>query len=241
MSLTKRKISITVIIAAACFALLAFLPYFQSIITSILQFSGLTYFINNLFSIIFDFGNATNLLACIVMAVGIFTKFDKIALTASSGLFWIRTLVSFITSFRYSFQYVKTINIIISVLTNSSILFAYFSIFAIAVLLTILLFTKKEAPKFLKLLLFIPVVILAVPFFISTIISFISIFSSIIRYYNASFLLNIIIPNIFGIFQKVLLIIGFTAVAIKIADLKKKPKNVIEISEDVIVENVITE
>ena len=44
-----------------------------------------------------------------------------------------------------------------------------------------------------------------------------------------------------GIFSTLVLLIGFTAVAIKLADLKKKPKNLVEISEDVVIENVTTE
>lgn len=241
MTLTNKKLSITAIVAALCFGLLAFQPYLLNITTNLLSLHDFGFILKNILLSFFYLGNSVNFIACIVMAVGLFTKFDKIAVSVSSGLFFLSTLISVINSFKSLFKYSKFLNIILSFVSNSSILFAYFLFFALSLFLAILLFNKKEAPKFFKFLFFVPVVILAITFFLSTIISSISIFSSLPRYFNTDYTVNIIIPNIWGGFQRLLLIIGFTAVAIKLADLKKKPKNTVEISEEIIIENVINE
>ena len=43
------------------------------------------------------------------------------------------------------------------------------------------------------------------------------------------------------IFNSFVLLVGLTAIAVKFANFKKKPKNTVEISEDIIVENVTAE
>lgn len=241
MSITKKKISISAIIAALSFLYLAFCPYFLAPIYNLLLGQPLTALISTFISSIFNFSNIINFVACFIIAIGIFTKFDKIALTITSILFWISSLVSLISgiinSIKYDYYRMNLVSVI-SILAN---MLVYFLMFAVALWLTILFFTKKETPQFLKILIFIPVAILAIIFLASFITNFIAFITNLVSGLYVKFLLYSAFSVFARIFNTLALLVGFTAIAVKLTGFKKKPKNTVEISEDVIVENVVTE
>lgn len=113
--------------------------------------------------------------------------------------------------------------------------------FAVAAWLTILFFKKKETPKFLKVLIFVPVAILAISF----LSSFITNFFASITHLASGLPLKFLLYSAFSVFSRIfnsfVLLVGLTAIAVKFANFKKKPKNTVEISEDIIVENVTAE
>ncbi len=241
MALTKKKINISAIIVALSFIYLALCPYILNPIYNILLGQPFVMIISNLFKSIFNFGNIINFVACIVIAVGIFTKFDKIAVTITSALFWVGSLVSLISgiinSIKYDYYRIEFVSVL-SILAN---MFVYFLMFAIALWLTILFFTKKETPKFLKILIFVPVAILAIIFLASFITNFFALITHLINGLSSKFLLYSAFSVFARIFNTFVLLVGFTAVAVKLSGFKKKPKNTVEISEDVIIENVAAE
>ena len=238
---TKRKIKISSVIAALSFIYLALCPYVLNPIYNILLGQPLASIFRNFFSVIFNFGNALNFIACLVIAIGIFTKFDKIAITITSALFWLSSLISLISLFANAIKMGYFAHVMTSAFSQMSYMFAYFLMFAVSLWLTILFFAKKETPKFLKVLVFIPVAVLAIIMLITTITSFIALVTNLISGLSSNFLLYSLFSTLIGIFNKLVLLIGFTAVTVKLANFKKKPKNTVEISKDVVIENVVTE
>ena len=241
MSITKKKISISAIIAALSFVYLALCPYVLNPIYNILLSQPFGMVIRNFLTSIFNFGNIINFVACIVIAVGIFTKFDKIAVTITSALFWVSSLVSLISGIINSIKYNYFRMNIVQVISLLSNMFVYFLMFAVALWLTILFFTKKETPKFLKVLIFVPVAILAIIFLASFITNFFALITNLVNGLSSKFLLYSAFSVFTRIFNTFVLLVGFTAVAVKLSGFKKKPKNTVEISEDVVIENVVTE
>ncbi len=241
MSLTKKKISIWAIIAALSFLYLAFCPYILNPIYNLLLGQPFGMIIKNLFYSIFAFGNILNFIACLVTAIGIFTKFDKIAITVTSALFWLVSLINLISLFVNAFKMGHFEHIPVSAVSQLSHMFAYFLMFAVALWFAILFFTKKETPKFLKILIFVPVAILAIIFLVSFVTNFFALITHLINGLSSKFLFYSAFSVFTRIFNTFVLLIGFGAVAVKFADIKKKPKNTVEISEDVVVENVVAE
>ena len=242
MSLKKKKISISAIIAAISFIYLAFCPYvLNPIIYNIILGQPFLSIIRSFFASIFALNNIINFIACLVMIVGIFTKFDKIAATITSALFWLSSLINLITLFINANKMGHFAHLPLSVFSQLSFMFSYFLMFAVSLWLTIMFFTKKEPPKFLKVLIFVPVAILGLIFLFSFISNLIGLITNLLSGMYGKFLLYSMFTVFGGIFSTLVLLIGFTAVAIKLADLKKKPKNLVEISEDVVIENVTTE
>ncbi len=238
---TKKKISIPSIIAAISFIYLAFCPYIINPIFNILLGHNFNVIIRIIVNSIFNFGNIINFIACVITAVGIFTKFDEIAVAITSALFWLSSLVTLISgiinSIKYGYFRMNAVQLI-SLLSN---MLSHFLIFAIAIGLTILFFKKKETPKFLKIVAFIPVIIFALILFFAFLSDALHIFSLIAGGVNIRYLLNTLLFNALDLSDDFALVIGYAAVMIKLTDLKKKPKNTVEISENVVIENVTTE
>ena len=233
MSITKKKISISAIIAALSFLFLAFYPYFLNPIHNILLGQSFSVIIRIIINSIFNFGNIVNFIACIITVVGIFTKFEKIAVAITSALFWFSSLFTLISGIINSIKFGYFRMNIVQVISLLSNMFIYFLMFAVAAWLTILFFKKKETPKFLKVLIFVPVAILAISFLSSFITNF---FALPLKFFLYSAF------SVFSrIFNSLVLLVGLTAIAVKFANFKKKPKNTVEISEDIIVENVTAE
>ena len=241
MSISKKKISISAIIAALSFLFLAFYPYFLNPIHNILLGLSFSVIIRIIINSIFNFGNIVNFIACIITAVGIFTKFDKIAVAITSALFWFSSLFTLISGIINSIKFGYFRMNIVQVISLLSNMFIYFLMFAVAAWLTILFFKKKETPKFLKVLIFVPVAILAISF----LSSFITNFFASITHLASGLPLKFFLYSAFSVFSRIfnsfVLLVGLTAIAVKFANFKKKPKNTVEISEDIIVENVTAE
>ena len=238
---TKKKISIPSIIAAISFIYLAFTPIVIDPFLNLIMGNSFADVIRHSISSMLSLRSIICFWSYIIIVVGIFTKFDKIAVAVSGALFWFNTLISFIETIIHSIRYHYTLGFG-GVVSALSYLLADFLVFAIALWLTILFFKKKETPKFLKIVAFAPVAVFALILFfsffsdISNIISVISAIGVNIRY-----LLNTLIINLSGMFDRLVLVIGYAAVMIKLTDLKKKPKNTVEISENVVIENVTAE
>ena len=237
----KEKFSIPSIIAAISFIYLAFTPIVIDPFSNLIMGNSLSGVINHLIDTIFEFRNILIFWSYIIIVVGIFTKFDKIAVAVSAALLCFNTLVSFIETIISSIRYHFTIEFDTVVLALSYML-AYFLVFGIALWLAILFFKKKETPKFLKIVAFAPVAVFALILFFSffnNVSDMISLISAI--GVNMKYLLNTLIIDSSETFNRAVMIIGFAAVMIKLTDLKKKPKNTVEISENVVVENVTAE
>ena len=238
---TNKKISIPSIIAAISFIYLAFCPYIINPIFNILLGHNFNVIIRIVVNSIFNFGNIINFLACVITAVGIFTKFDKIAVAITSALFWLSSFVNLITLFINANKTGLSAHFPLSVFSLLTHMLSYFLIFAIAIGLTILFFKKKETPKFLKIVAFIPVIIFALILFFAFLSDALHIFSLIAGGVNIGYLLNTLLFNALDLSDDFALVIGFAAVMVNLTDLKKKPKNTVEISENIVVENVTAE
>ena len=238
---TNKKISIPSIIAAISFIYLAFCPYIINPIFNILLGLDFNVIIRIIVNSIFNFGNIINFIACVITAVGIFTKFDKIAVAITSALFWLSSLVTLISgiinSIKYGYFRMNAVQLI-SLLSN---MLSYFLIFAIALWLAILFFKKKEVPKFLKIIAFAPVIIFALILFFTFFGDVSNIISPLTDGAPFRYFFNTLIINSSSIFNRLVLVIGYAAVMAKLTDLKKKPKNTVEISENVVIENVTAE
>lgn len=241
MSLTKKKFSVSAIIAALSFLLLAFVPYFTSTLYYLIMSNGISFILKNIISSIFNLSNIVNFFACIVMVVGIFTRFDKIAFTVTSGLFWLVTLINIITSIVNSVKYNFYQITFISVLSQLTYLFIYFLFFALGIWFAILFFAKKETPKALKILIFIPVAILAITVCVSFFTGIISLITNLVEGYSGKIAFYLTVSSLINIFNSFVLLVGFSTAAIKLANFKKKPKNTVEINPEIVVENVISE
>ncbi len=241
MSLTKKKFSISALITCLAFLYLAFSPAVLNPLYNIMLGQPFRTIISNFFASIFSFSSIISFIACLTTAVGIFTKFDKITFTITSALFWLSSVINLITTIVNSFKYEYYHLGFVSVLSSLSYILTYFLFFAVALWLTILFFTKKETPKLLKGLIFVPVAILLLICFFTFFTNVSAIISAFVNDLGSKWMLYSIITNLMSIFNRFVLLIGFTAAAVKLAGLKKKPKNTVEISEEVIIENVTTE
>ena len=241
MSLTKKKFSISALIACLAFLYLAFSPAVLNPFYNIILGQPFRTIISNFFASIFSFGSIISFIACLTTAVGIFTKFDKIAFAITSALFWLSSVISLITSIVNSFKYEYYQLGFGNIFSNLTYILTYFLFFAVALWLTILFFAKKETPKFLKGLVFVPVAILLLICFFAFFTNVSAIISAFVNGLGCKWMLYSIITNLMSIFNRFVLLIGFTAAAFKLADLKKKPKNTVEISEEIVVENVTAE
>lgn len=241
MSLTKKKISISAIIAALSFLYLAFCPYFINPIYNAILGQTFTMIIKNLISSIFAFGNILNFVACLTIVVGIFTKFDKIAFAVTSAIFWLSTLIGLISGIINSVKYEYYTLGFATVVNSLSYMLVYFLMLGVAIWLTILFFTKKETPKLLKVLIFLPIAILALIHFFSFFTNVSDIISMLTAGASGKWFLYSVFSNCVSIFNRIIIFIGFVAVAVKLADFKKKSKNTVEINEELVVENVTAE
>ena len=241
MSLTKKKISVSAIIAALSFLYLAICPVFLNPIYGLILENPFGIILRNLISYIFSFGNILNFLACLFIVIGIFTKVDKIAVTVTAAIFWLSSLIGLITNIANSIKYEYYTLTFAAVINSLSYMFAYFLLFAIALWLTILFFTKKETPKFLKLLVFLPIVVLAIIHLFSFFSNASGIISVLSAHANGKWVIYSLFSNLASIFNRLIAFIGFTAVAVKLANLKKKPKNTVEISEEITIEKVVAD
>lgn len=241
MSLTKKKFSISALIACLSFLYLAFSPAVLNPFYNIMLGQPFRTIISNFFASIFSFGSIISFIACLTTAVGIFTKFDKIAFAITSALFWLSSVINLITSIVNSFKYEYYHLGFGNIFSNLTYILTYFLFFAVALWLTILFFAKKETPKFLKGLVFVPVAILLLICFFAFFTNVSAIISAFVNGLGSKWMLYSIITNLMSIFNRFVLLIGFTAASFKLADLKKKPKNTVEISEEIVVENVTTE
>ncbi len=238
---TKKIISIPSIIAAISFIYLAFCPLVINPILDLIMGNSFADVIRHSISSMLSLHSIICFWSYIIITVGIFTKFDKIAVAVSAALLWLGTLISFITSIINSFKYDFYRLSFTNVLSALSYMLAYFLVFAIALWLAVLFFKKKEIPKFLKIVAFAPVIIFALILFFT----FFGNVSNIISYLTNGapfrYFLNTLILNLSSIFNRLVLIIGYAAVIVKLTDLKKKPQNTVEISENVVIENVTAE
>ncbi len=238
MSSTKKKVSISAIIAALSFIYLAFCPYILNPIYNLILGQPFNMFIRYLISSIFSLGNILNFVACLVIVIGLFTKFDKIAVTVTSALLWFTSLLNLINLIINAINTNHFAHIPASTFSQISFMLVYFLMFAVALWLTVLFFTKKETPKFLKVLVFVPVAILLLICFFSFFTNISAIISAFVTGTSGKWLIYSLVINVTSIINRFILVLGFTAAAVKLADFKKKPKNTVEISENVVLENV---
>lgn len=242
MAKSNNKINIAAVITTISFLYLAFIPYITNVFYNLILGIDFTYVIRNLFSAIFNFGNAVHFVGCLLIAIGILTKFDKIALAASSSMFWLSILISLISNIINSTKYNYRLEVRYYLSTAFSLLI-YFLFIAVGVLFTIFFFMKKPIPKLLKITVFVPVALLA----ISLIITFFSNTSNVISAFTGGFniewVIYLLISNSVSTFNAFVNLIGFTVASFKIAEIsfKKKTKNTVEISGDIVIENVNAE
>ena len=241
MSLTKKKFSISALITCLAFLYLAFSPAVLNPLYNIMLGQPFRTIISNFFASIFSFSSIISFIACLTTAVGIFTKFDKIAFAVTSGLFWLSTFINLIRLVIRLGANNYYQPILINIFSNLPYLFVYFIFFALGVWFAILFYNKKETPKALKILIFIPVAILAITVCVSFFTSIVSLITNLVEGYPSKITLYLIISTFVNIVKQFVLLIGFIAVAIKLSNFKKKPKNTVEISEEVVVENVVAE
>lgn len=238
---TNKKISIPSIIAAISFIYLAFCPIVVNPILDLIMGNSFSAVIRHSITSMLSLHSIICFWSYIIIVVGIFTKFDKIAVAVSAALLWFNTLISFIETIISSIRYHFTIEFNTVVLALSYML-AYFLVFGIALWLAILFFAKKPTPKFLKVFAFAPVMVFALILFFSffnNVSDMISLISAI--GVNMKYLLNTLIIDSSETFNRAVMIIGFGAVMVKLTGLKKKPKNKVEINENIVVENVTAE
>ena len=237
----KKKFSIPSIIAAISFIYLAFCPIVLNPILNLIMGNSLAAVIRHSITSMLSLHCILVFWSYIIIAVGVFTKFDKISVAVSAALLWLGTLISFITSIINSFKYDFYRLSFTNVLSALSHMLAYFLVFAIALWLAILFFKKKEVPKFLMIIAFAPVIIFALILFFTFFGDVSNIISPLTDGAPFRYFFNTLIINSSSIFNRLVLVIGYAAVMIKLADLKKKPKNTVEISENIVVENVTAE
>ena len=218
MSKVKFKNIALAIVAALCFMYLAIYPYILCILDIIIY----RYPISLIIDSIFDFSNATNFIACAIIMVGIFTKFDKIAFTASAGFFLLSIFESAVSYFISSIQNSWHYDDFLYIVSDLLYILAFFLMFAVGVLFTIFFFMKKELNKILKLAVFLPIIIWAIATFIALIPFVIYILEDIS--YSGIYLRWIIRFVLFrGPYLLSLLaqLVGFTAVAFKLISSEK--------------------
>ena len=171
-------------------------------------------------------------------AICIFTKIDKLAVTLASGLFWLSSEIAFIKSIVILIKYEIFFKFLDSIFTDLLSGSVYFLMFIIGIWFTILFFTKKKTPKFAKVVVFLPAAIMALLLCIRFVGNTIDIFKAISQYGNVVYS---ILENTIHTFNTLVLFIGFLSIAFKFADVKKKPKNTVEINDQVVIENVNAE
>lgn len=238
MAKSKIKLNAWAIIAAISFLFLAFAPYLSSLTLNIFRDQPIHMMLTNFIKSIFNLGNTVNFLACLGVTICIFTKIDAIGVTLASGLFWISNLVALIKTLSIIIKYGLFFRVLGSTFTEVLELTAYFVMFVVGVLFTILFFMKKSAPVFAKVVAFLPALILLV----LSVIRFIGNTGNVITAITTGYdVLYSLVSNSTSTINTFVLFIGFMAIAFKLANFKKKPKNTVEISEDVVVENVVAE
>ncbi|MBO5210404.1 MAG: hypothetical protein J6B80_00570 [Clostridia bacterium] len=240
MSLTKKKLNIWAVVAALSFLYLAFIPYIMSPIETILISEGFGYIIRNFFSALFNISNILSFVANILLAVGILTKFDKIAVAGACAILWLSGVISLITNIANSIKYGYKLGF--SYYFSSAFnLFTLFLLFAVTLVFAIFYFSKKPIPKLLKIALFIPVAFIGISFIFSFFTNTSNVISAIASGQELKWTIYSIVINSMNTINGLIRLVGFTAVAVKLADFKKKPENTIEINEEVVIENVTAE
>ncbi len=238
----KKKINISAVIATISFLYLAFIPLITTPLYNIILGNDFLSIIRILISTIFSLGSIVHFIGCIIFAVGIHTKFDKIAYAAGSTLFWLSVLISLISNILNSVKYNYKLGVGHFISTGFS-LFIYLLFIAVGVLFTVFFFIKKPLPKILRFAVFVPAALLG----ISLIFTFFSNTSNVISSFghNAGFkwVLYSVLSNSIGTINSLVNLIGFVTAGLKIAEIsfKKKSDNTVKISEDVVIENVTTE
>ncbi len=225
MPFLKKKFNIPTIIAAISFIYLAFSPLIITPIFNLIMGYSFGVVIESLINYIFTLSSIIFFWSYIIIAVGILTKFDKITVAASAALLWIGSIISFISyiinSTKSDYNVLRFNNII----SHLAYILAYFLLFGIAAWLIISFIQKKPRPKFLKVLVFVPVVM----FVIILVFLLFSNISNLIAYsvngIPAKYFINSLFLNLSEIFNVCVLIIGFTAVIIEITGVKINLKN----------------
>lgn len=242
MSKLKKKISIWAVITALSFLYLAFIPYVSSPVYNILLGLGFPYIIKNFFASLLNLSNIIHFIACLLIAIGIFTKFDKIAVAAGSAMFWLSSIVSLILNIINSIKYGYSLGFGYFASTFFHLL-AYFLLFAVALWVTILFFAKKPTPKIAKIIIFVPIVILAFILIFAFFSNTSNVISALTSGQAFKWTLYSIVINSMNTFNTLISLVGFTAAAFKIAEIgiKKSPENTVEINQDVVIENVTAE
>ncbi len=245
MAKSKFKNIALAIIAAFSFIYAGFFPYIVDVLDFLVNHKSFEELIRDLLYTIFNFPNTAFLLASLVIAIGIFTKFDKIAFTISSALFW---LGSFVFSFTYFFDAIKYnyltndfFNEVLYIISYFTYPLAYFLMLGIGIWLTIIFFKKRETPKFLNIVIFIALAVWCLALLLELIPLFAEIPNTIIKSWGSNAILEFFVFRCNYLFNLFLQFIGFTAVAVKLADFKKRSKNTVEINDKVIVKNVKAE
>ena len=238
MAKSKIKLNAWAIIAALSFLYLAFAPYLSSLILNLFQDQPIHIMLVNFVKSIFNLGNTVNFLACLAVTICVFTKIDAIGVTVACGLFWLTNLIALIKTISILAKYGLFLQFLGSTFTEVLELAVYFVMFAVGVWFTILFFMKKSAPVFAKIVAFLPAVILLILFVIRFFGNTGNVITSLT---NGSNFLYSFAMNSISTFNTFALLLGFIAIAFKLANFKKKPKSTAEISEDVVVENVVAE
>ncbi len=225
MSKLKEKFNILNIVIAVLFIYMAFAPYFISLSFNVLQGTSLKYTVQSFFNLVFDFSYILNFIGAIAIAVGVFTKFDKLITAGGMALFWFAHIFILITTiidtiFK-NYYYSTPVATILSQLAN--VVF-YFVMFAIITAFALFPLLKKPTPSFLKYLIFIPIAILL---FIS-IYSFFQNVINLIKYISYDFgfrtLFFYFLNAFFAVLGTIVRLIGLSAVFLKISEFSFKKK-----------------
>ena len=238
MAKSKIKLNIWAVIAAISFVYLAFAPYLSSLILNLFQDQPIHMMFLNFIKSVFNLGNTLNFLGCLGVAICIFTKIDAIAVTLASAIFWFSNLIAIIKSVSILIKYSLLLQFLGSTITELLETGAYFVMLVVGIWFTILFFMKKSAPLFAKIVTFLP----ALTFLLLFVIRFIGNTGNVLTSLTtgSNFLYSFVM-NSTSTFNTFVIFIGFMAIAFKFANFKKKPKNTVEISEDVVIENAIAE
>lgn len=223
--MAKTKNLILAFIATLSFLYASIFPYFSYLLSFIVyknEFSirGLLNYITSNFEDVFF------LLGFVIIAVGILTKFDGIALTASSALLWLGSVISAVTYFidavRYNYFKSGFLSEISYILSDFTFPLAYFLMFVVGIWLTILFFKKKDMPKILNVLIFVALAIWCFAFLLLLIPYSIDMIPNFQRYLKDGVIVDFIIMRgayLVNIFSQ---LIGFAITAFVLADFRKK-------------------
>ncbi len=224
MSRLKEKLNITNITIIAAFLYLAFSPYCLSFLYNMINGVPFRYFVEAFFSSIFNLSNVFNFLACGVIIVGIFTKFEKFTAAGGTLLYWFSLVISFFVSIinAVSYKYSLSASLILKHLANGFLYFIIFLVLAAYLLFDLL---KKPVPDFMKYVALVPAAILLIVF----VFAFLGNTIDLLRYLisdldSFSDFIFMLSTSFFSTLTSLIKSVGFSVLLLKISGFKFKKK-----------------